>query len=358
VTGALQPGTNRIGVETDAFARVASVELHSSRPAGLARLFVGRPAAEIPALAASLFGLCGFAHGAAARNAIAAARGEVASWKHDTPGLAAERLAESLRACVMEWPSASLDRASVTTPLREAMMTARALMAADHMFSRDERMLDSIEKAFLTCGLRPDTQELDGFFGAMMLEARAENFGSPQAPDALSPHDDAVVIHALRRQRTAFATAPVFPGRIVETGAFARHWREIMSESSMLAARLGARFVDMRETLRMLRRACAGKPDLACAAGQIGEGEGYAAVETARGRLYHWARLGSDGCVLDYEMLAPTEWNFHAEGPFAVALRSAEIGFGEIARRRVARLAALFDPCVAFDIHIYEPAHA
>jgi hypothetical protein len=358
VTGALQPGAIRIHVETDAIGRIATVDLHSSRPAGLARLFVGRPAAEIPALAASLFGLCGFAHGAAARNAIAAARGEVVTWKHDTPGLAAERLAESLRASVMEWPSASLDRASVTAPLREAMMTARALMAADHRFPCDERVLDSFEKAFLTCGLRPDTQEVEGFFGAMMLEARAEDFGSPKAPDALSPVDDAVLIDALRCQHMAFAMAPVLPGRVVETGAFARHWREIMSERSMLAARLGARFIDMRETLRLLRRACVGEPDLACAAGQIGEGEGYAAVETARGRLYHWARLGSDGRVLDYEMLAPTEWNFHTEGPFAVALRGAEIGFGEIARRRVARLAALFDPCVAFDIHIFEPAHA
>ena len=87
-------------------------------------------------------------------------------------------------------------------------------------------------------------------------------------------------------------------------------------------------------------------------------GEGFAAVETARGRLYHWSRLDAADHVLEYALLAPTEWNFHPAGPFATALRGARVGAGDAARLRIRKLAAVFDPCVAFQITLCEPAHA
>ena len=62
--------------------------------------------------------------------------------------------------------------------------------------------------------------------------------------------------------------------------------------------------------------------------------------------------------VRTYGIVAPTEWNFHGSGPFVARLLGARIGRGETARLAVARLAALFDPCVAYDILIREAAHA
>lgn len=344
----------RIDVDVDETGRVASVELLSSRPVGVARLFVGRPADEIPALAGSLFSLCGFAHGAAARNAIAAARGEKDASENDVIGLAAERLVELLRASIMDWPSDFLDRGSIAAPLRRAIVAARALMADSSV----KRKADDIEAALAACGLRADRGAPKGFFGSMIEEARSEPLGPPHAPDSLTPVDDAAVIRSLRLGRAAFAARPALPGRKVETGAFARHWRESRYEKSMLAARLEARFAGMREALATLREGRPVRPDHSIAAGRVGDREGYAAVETARGRLYHWARLGSDGRILDYEMLAPTEWNFHPEGPFVAALRGAKIGCDESAKQRVARLATVFDPCVAFHVAVNEPCHA
>lgn len=352
------PGAIRIGVATDEAGRIASVDLRSSRPAGVGRLFVGRNADDAPRLAASLFGLCGFSHGVAARRAIAAAGGDPVAPTDDAIGLMAERLAETLRATVLDWPGAPSDRTSLAAPLREAMMAARALMSRQASAVNPAPLLERLEAAVAACGLRPDASEADGFFGALMGEARAETLGALQTPDALAPVDDAAVIAALRDGRARFAAAPFLPGRVVETGAFARHWRATTHEKALLAGRLAARFRDLRETMNQLRRLCAGGADSLASAGSSGAGEGFAAVETARGRLYHWVRLDGARRILDYEMLAPTEWNFHPEGPFVLALRGAEIGSGAAATRRVARLAAVFDPCVAFEIEVHEPAHA
>nr|WP_255608936.1 nickel-dependent hydrogenase large subunit [Methylosinus sp. Sm6] len=85
--------------------------------------------------------------------------------------------------------------------------------------------------------------------------------------------------------------------------------------------------------------------------------EGFAAVETGRGALYHWARLSTDDKIADYAILAPTEWNFHPAGPFVATLLGARMPRGRAAEA-ITRLAALFDPCVAFHVELEEAVHA
>jgi Ni,Fe-hydrogenase I large subunit len=69
-------------------------------------------------------------------------------------------------------------------------------------------------------------------------------------------------------------------------------------------------------------------------------------------------RLDSAGRIADYRIVAPTEWNFHPQGPFVRLLTGANIGTGALARRRVERLAFVFDPCIAVGVEIRDPAHA
>jgi uptake hydrogenase large subunit len=369
------PGAIRIGVDIDEAGRVASVFVNSSRPAGLARIFPGRPAREIPALAAQLFSLCGFSHGAAARLAVAAARGEAldaAAQFSVVVGLAAEQASESLRSTALGWPRAgeSADMAGAAAPLREAMSAARLIMAiaarGEALSRRGELIAPAkaIAAAAALLGLRseaPDGLAPGSFFAAIMAEARADAFVSPQVPDALQQADDAAVTEALQKGRDRFAASPTLPHRIIETGAFARHWPEAAKEESAIGARLAARFIAIGEALEIMRRALAhGEADAFGFAtlSNLGAGQGFAAVETARGRLYHWLRLDADERVSDYALLAPTEWNFHPAGPFAAALLGANIGSGSAARLRVRRLAAVFDPCVAFHVELREPAHA
>jgi len=187
---------------------------------------------------------------------------------------------------------------------------------------------------------------------------RDEGFAA-NVPDALDADDDAAVLARLRSDGEAFAAAPSLPGRAPETGAFARHWRKTDFSGSAAAARLGARLIDLAECLDRLARAAAGEEmDRAEDQGVApAPREGFAAVETSRGRLGHWTRLSRDGKIEDYAIVAPTEWNFHPAGPFVAAVLGARVSRGEAAAS-ITRLAGLLDPCVLFRVEVVEPAHA
>jgi hypothetical protein len=87
---------------------------------------------------------------------------------------------------------------------------------------------------------------------------------------------------------------------------------------------------------------------LGAAIGACGEGLGW--CEMARGLLLHRIRLdriGDGWRVAECDVLAPTEWHFHPEGPVAQALARLPRDGGEAAARL---LAAAFDPCVAIRV--------
>jgi Ni,Fe-hydrogenase I large subunit len=148
-----------------------------------------------------------------------------------------------------------------------------------------------------------------------------------------------------------FSREPSLPGRRVETGLAARR----NFAGAGLAARLAAREQDLIETGAAIERLLAGgaAPSGLLTTGLAGNWR-YAAVESARGRLYHACRIGSDGRIVDYRIVAPTEWNFHPDGPFVRALLGAEIGAGAAAKRRAERLAFVYDPCIRAEAEIRE----
>jgi Ni,Fe-hydrogenase I large subunit len=74
----------------------------------------------------------------------------------------------------------------------------------------------------------------------------------------------------------------------------------------------------------------------------MGQGQAIAWCEMARGLLLHWVQLDPQGRVEDYRVLAPTEWNFHADGALAHALTALPAHDTAAAWC----LAAAYDPCV------------
>ncbi len=117
--------------------------------------------------------------------------------------------------------------------------------------------------------------------------------------------------------------------------------------------------IDLSECLDRLSRAAAGEETDQAEAHRVAPAvrEGFAAVETSRGRLGHWTRLSRDGKIEDYAIVAPTEWNFHPAGPFVAAVLGARVSKATAAAS-IARLAGLFDPCVLYRVEVVEPAHA
>lgn len=372
--GALGPGAISIVAEL-ADDRICSVRIGSSRPTHLARLFISRPAQEIPVLVERLYSLCGFSHAMAATHAIAAARGEAHAVERapQTIGLLCERLSETLRSSmtstVRRGDAFALDEKAIR-PLREILSLTRELtvlavtdpFASAQNHSAGTLLIQRIRAVADELGLSTRPQAApptkNSLFGRLWRELESDRGFAASVPDALGAEDDAAILDGLRRNGERFAAAPWLAGRAPETGAFARHWRDVDFSGGALPARLHARMIDLARCLKRLTCTWGGdatEPDSRSAAPALREG--FAAVETSRGDLYHWARLTSDDKISDYAIVAPTEWNFHPAGPFVAALLGARIPRGD-AHQSIVRLASLFDPCVVFRVEVMEAAHA
>jgi hypothetical protein len=167
-----------------------------------------------------------------------------------------------------------------------------------------------------------------------------------------------IVVPALARD-AHFARAPTWAGAPVETGALARTLAHPLVAATM--ARVGNGVVT-RMLARLVELALLLSRDLATDDGAatpspvqgfpLGAGEGLAAVQTARGLLMHRARVARGG-IAEYQIVAPTEWNFHPDGALARGLRGIEAG-DEDALARQARLAVqALDPCIACRIEVH-----
>jgi hypothetical protein len=372
-TATVDPGAITIDIEL-AGRRVRSVNINSTRPHSIARIFVGRSVDEVPAQVERLYSLCGRSHGLAAARAAAAAIDRPVNRLRratDTIGLAAERIAETLRGTVLGGLAvhpAAIDPA-VAAPLREALSAARTLImhglsSGKHSSEESPGLVDRLGESLQQLGFptSPDgSPERDTPVGRLLHEAESETAFHARSPDMLTESDDLDVIAALRTQGESFSTAPVLPGRVAETGAYARHWQRTAMAPTALAARLCARLLDVAECLDLLKRAVSGTLSFEAdpiRAEKTGPGEAFAALESPRGRLYHWLQANELRDVVHYAILAPTEWNFHVRGPLVEALRGAEVGTDAEARRRISRLVTVFDPCVSFEVRLTEAGHA
>ncbi len=300
---------------------VNGATIRSARPLSLASRFAGRPIEQAVEAVGLVNAVCGVSHAAALTFAAAAAgnrpigREEVERWR---VRLASERIAEHLRELVRLAPVAAFP--IVRDALEAARKAARTGIAGDD--------IRAIGTAF---GLVPD-----------WLPALPEH---PSQPDALTAADDAAVVVALE-SNADFASQPHLAGRHPETGPAVRlGW-----SSSVPGATDAARLVEAEEALGILLNGPGGDRDFApwLTASQTQNHTGYASVESPRGRLYYFAVVQGDGRLRDARVVAPTEWNFHPEGPFARALIGSRPDGEPLAA--VARMAAQFSPCVAVDV--------
>ncbi len=348
---------------------VEAVRVASTRPVGFSSaLFVNRPADEIPALVGRLHSLCGLSHATAAAMAVAAARGEdataVATTRFD--GLLAERLGEHLRSTFLGpagTPPGEVPR-EMLADLRAVLAATRELAAttAEPIPPPARRAAIGRARAGLErLGLALDRAGRLDMPPASWAAGVVERFGAASgdrhlAPDPLTAADDEIVIAALAADPTGFAAAPRLADRRPETGPLARAGAGV-GGGERIVARLAeiagaGRLLDARSQTR------ARALDAWVRAASIDSRTGYAAVESPRGRLHHLVRLDGIGRVAFYAILAPTEWNFGADGPFVATIRANRPTADDAGRAQVERIAAAFDPCVGFAVSVEERGRA
>lgn len=365
--------------------RVRQVTVRSTRPTIAARVLAGKAPADAAATVRRLFSICGGAQGAAAAAALAAAGATdttLESADCDREVLL-EALQDTFWHLLIDWPN-TMGMAPSATPVAAVRFQIAAAMRgtdgtprlhdAEAMRALGERL--SVIAAQSVFGMPPTAWlAKNGVEALVAWCARGATvpatlldrvltewptLGASATPLMPAPQREALlrVVAPAMRDDPAFSSAPTWAGGAVETGGLARMCHEPLVVAmqqrfgNAVVTRVAARLTELARLLQALvvsDAATAASPRVRGLA--LGTGEGMAAVETARGLLLHRVRLVGQR-VADYQIVAPTEWNFHPGGALATGL----VGHADADDARLlgaARLAAhALDPCVAFQVEV------
>lgn len=349
--------------------RLADVRVHCERPLLAGRLLRGRRPAEVLALLPGLFAICGRSQAVVAAAALDAATGVVAAddvQRRRARELAAETLAEHSFRLLLDWPQLCgvepepVLLAQVRSLLVSAAESGPAWVAAcDSLLDlATRRLLGTDADAWL--GQASAEPWLDWARGAATPTARtlAALAGMDAWPGRATRllegpgHRQFVAVTARSAlSDPAFAAAPLRDDAPAECGPLARGIGHpalaALARRDRVAARAFARLAEFMQLLR--DDSCTGQLESSAP----GPGCGAAAAEMARGLLTHAVRL-EDGRVVQYVIVAPTEWNFHSAGPLFDTLDGRPVRDADGAHRALSLAAATLDPCVTLEVRLQD----
>jgi hypothetical protein len=342
----------------------------------LGRLLRGQQGEAVVHTLGNVFTLCAHAHRRTARLALHAAYPQTST---DLPVeapvlLRLETARDHLRSMALDWPQRQPSAAHSALDLHwlrdcplplmppaQACPPQEAVTALAQLRDWLARLLNQPVQDWLT--RHSNTEAF-----AHWCHSRAHDLSPARSLAAwhplastLTPHtrnldllnsDIAVQSTQLRAIAQAMATdsdfvqRPLWRGQCAETGVWTRlrHQTERDTLTHNAWTRLGARWMELVNltTTPPLTTDEQRDPLLDSGALFMGQGQAIAWCEMARGLLLHWVQLDPQGRVDDYRVLAPTEWNFHADGALAKALTALPAHDTAAAWC----LAAAYDPCV------------
>jgi Ni,Fe-hydrogenase I large subunit len=174
--------------------------------------------------------------------------------------------------------------------------------------------------------------------------------------EALPEIDDGQ-LHQYMQQADAFITCPEWQERPHETSSLTRQARHPLIKEMMpvygkgLLTRLTARLLELASIPDRLMELMYGITQeteaLVSVSNASASATGLGVVEAARGRLVHRASV-MDNAIKHYQILAPTEWNFHPKGLVAEGLLGLPSGDESAMREQASLFISAIDPCVGY----------
>ncbi len=184
---------------------------------------------------------------------------------------------------------------------------------------------------------------------------------------AKHPYQGSTIIDANEDSGYSWCKAPRLDGQVIEVGAIARQMvdghpllRDLVTrDGANVMSRVVARLLElalvtpaMENWIRRLKPAqafChqAELPDDSQGAGMVG---------AARGSLGHWLRI-KDGRILNYQIIAPTTWNFSPRdsadqpGALEMALQGTPVGDDAQTAVIIQHIIRSFNPCMVCTVH-------
>ena len=363
---------------------VDEVAIASSRPVHASRVFHGKTVSDALQMIPRLFTICGTAQSCAAIRACEQALGYRSSASREqlrTCLVRFETVREHMWRILLDWP-AFLEEAPQQEGMAEMLALQRALhkaLAASNnpfLLAEDvphgvhdypKKQLDRLH-AFLEESVfgMPLPSWLDirnperltewaaagTTVAARMVNHVMESGWSGVGNSTVTPlpaMERAVVDRLLQEQ--AFIERPSWEGECCETSCLTRVDSPLLTVLTAqygngLLVRLTARITELAQiAVNPMPEEDPGKdvPD-------DGNGMGMGYAEAARGRLLHRVQL-DDGKIVSYQILAPTEWNFHPQGVVARSLATLH-GDHALIEQQARLLINAIDPCVSYQLSI------
>ena len=337
------------------------VRIHSSRPVHAARALRQRTPAEARALVQQLFTICGTAQGIACRQALRQASGAPvqADDVSDRRALILETVREHLWRILVDW-------AEHTGSVVDADSLRRCRTLADE--AGPDELARQLRSSVFGIPLQRwlDIEHSDDLLrwaketdtvAARMIHSLNRRGWCPDGRSSLpflpdTPSED---LHKTLVSDAAdqFIEQPVWASSPHETSPLARTQHSVLVRSVQaqfgrgLLARHVALLVELAESPARLNRPAPLRSDQVT----LPPSTGVAQVDAARGRLVHRVVV-NDGRIETYQIVAPTEWNFHPQGPLAQGLSAIGDGNREQLKEKATLLVKAVDPCVGFQLEV------
>jgi len=371
------------------------VSIQSSRPLQAAQIFKGKTPQEVLMQLPLLFSVCGSAQATAAVQAFQRAlmlAGTASVEAARALLIQMETAREHLWRILIDWPGQLGEPVDArrAAPLQSLLPAIRNALFVDGdafslqaelrvdvnlLHAQIERLEELLASLVFGCStaqwLRIDNRDaLDDWSNrAESLAARLLRDVSRQGWQCLGATECSFLPDmpeaGLNRQLEApdagrFIAAPMWKDTACETTPLARQndsalIKLLVSEyGNGLLSRLAARLVEVARIPAAMRTRVAQleREGPVGVSNMLPAGVGIGQVEAARGRLVHRVVL-QDGFVRRYQILAPTEWNFHPAGVVAGGLGRLPDTDKATLHRQAAMLINSVDPCVGYDLQVH-----
>lgn len=366
----------RILVDMHLSKQGLGANIDSSRPVLASRVFEGRDIQAVLKMVPLIYSLCGQAQSVAAVRAIESAQETPASddvEKGRELLIRLESLREHLWRIFIDWPQllGKDSHLALLAPVNQRLTALQKSLNADGVLTLKPgqqdwepsgvQMEDWAPLNRLISQLMFDPSNDQGqVFPFLLLDQLVEKGWAELGAysiASLKPLDSTFLATVLRGNKAdAFIAQPHWSGQVYETGPFSRMrnhealQRARQTFGDGVYTRFAARILEVIDQLTEITRLFEGDFKVERLASR-----GISQVEAVRGLLAHCVDLEGD-TVKRYRILAPTEWNFHADGVVKRMLARLESCHEDELIQRVKLLIQAVDPCVGFDVSIKRQA--
>lgn len=370
------------------------VNIESSRPLQATRIMLGKTPQQVLSSLPLMYNVCGVAQARTSLKAIQGCLGISPSAQQEIARemlVLVENTREHLFRILVDWPrlfALQVDRAALPLlgqlikDFKQALFYQGQAFNLDSQLELKEKNLkDLIDQLRQTLEQHVYQQKLEDWLSIEDLDALYLWMKQKTGPAAqsltsislqgwssqgLSSHDflPELNLQQLLLQLDAgdadeFIARPSWQGHCYETTSLSRQShhpliRELISGfQHSLFTRWMARLVELaaipQQLAKLSAQLQASTPVETTSSSEV---QGLAITEAARGRLIHRVAI-DDGRISQYQILAPTEWNFHPQGVIAESLANLTVSRKDVLDTLARIMINAIDPCVDFDLRIH-----